>query len=104
MAWLEVQEPTHYEVLEVPQSAAAEDIRAAYRAALLRQHPDKAGSRKGIPAGVTDADFARIREAWEVSKPMLWHLFRPKASEAKCRLCDGHQPHAQKPDAMASVQ
>ena len=70
MAWVELQEPTHYEVLEVPESAAAEDIRAAYRAALLRQHPDKTGGQKSGPAAVTGADFGRIREAWEVSERM----------------------------------
>ena len=68
MAWLDIREPTHYEILEVPPSAAVVDIRAAYRAALLRQHPDKAGSRMPRPAAATDADFARIREAWEVSE------------------------------------
>ena len=72
MALLEVQEPTHYEVLDVPQSAAAEDIRAAYRAALLRQHPDKTDSRRATPAAGADADFARIREAGEVREQSIW--------------------------------
>lgn len=33
--------PSHYDTLKVPRSASATDIRAAYKSAALRHHPDK---------------------------------------------------------------
>lgn len=44
-------EEDHYATLGIPRSANAEEIKAAYRACLLRAHPDKAGNRtKPCPA------------------------------------------------------
>ena len=68
MAWSAIRKPTHYEVLGVPQSATSEDIGVAYRAALLRLHPDKADSREASTAAGADAGFVRIREAGEVGE------------------------------------
>ncbi|KAK5120075.1 hypothetical protein LTR85_006556 [Meristemomyces frigidus] len=47
----------HYAILELPTSASAADIQAAFRRLALVHHPDKGGDA---------AQFLRIREAQEV--------------------------------------
>lgn len=48
---------THYDVLGVAPGASAAEVRAAYRQAARRHHPDRRG----------DADaMARVNEAWQV--------------------------------------
>jgi curved DNA-binding protein CbpA len=70
------QQPSHYEVLGVPRDAAPEAIRAAYRAAALRMHPDKTQGNGGAALSA-DAGFPRLQQAWEVWACMLlcisWH-------------------------------
>ena len=73
MAWGAQQQPSHYEVLGVAQDAAPDDIRAAYRAAVLRLHPDKAGSAAvSNGARPADAGFLIIQQAWEVRRFRMW--------------------------------
>ncbi|MCV2396506.1 DnaJ domain-containing protein [Actinotalea sp. M2MS4P-6] len=48
---------THYEVLDVPPDASAEELRTAYRRALRRAHPD----RDGHPVL-----FRMVQAAWQV--------------------------------------
>lgn len=52
--------PTHYEVLGVPSSASAEQIRSAYRARARRAHPDATG------ATGASGEIVAINEAWRV--------------------------------------
>lgn len=47
---------THYEVLEVPTSASAEEIKRAYRLQARRHHPDVAGT--------DDAVMQALNQAW----------------------------------------
>eukprot|EP00873_Tetraselmis_striata_P032885 jgi/Tetstr1/453149/TSEL_040169.t1 len=54
---------SHYDVLGVPPSASVEDMKAAYKMAALRAHPDK--QNPGGCGGGT-AEFAAIQQAWEV--------------------------------------
>ena len=65
------QQPSHYEVLGVARDAAPETIRAAYRAAVLRVHPDKTQGNAGaaLPAG---ASFPSLQQAWEVRAAQDW--------------------------------
>lgn len=65
MARGEAQQPSHYEVLGVARDAAPEAIRAAYRAAALRVHPDKAQGNADAPLPA-DAAFTSLQQAWEV--------------------------------------
>jgi hypothetical protein len=50
--------PSHYEVLEIDWRASAQEVRAAYKKAALRTHPDK-------PSGSTAA-FQLVQEAFAV--------------------------------------
>lgn len=52
----------HYAALGVPLEASAEEVKAAYRRAALRLHPDKAAAPDAAPA----EDFLRVQHAWEV--------------------------------------
>ena len=76
---------TLYELLDVRRGATAEQIRAAYRRASLRQHPDKLAQRDGgRPATPRDAArFARLQEAYKVL-----------ADPATRRVYDGYGEHA----------
>jgi hypothetical protein len=49
--------PTHYQVLRVAPSATPGELRAAYRAAARRAHPDAGGSL---------AEMRRLNAAWQV--------------------------------------
>lgn len=49
----------HYAALGVAPSASPEEVRAAFRAAALRAHPDRAS-----PA--SSDEFVRVQMAWEV--------------------------------------
>ncbi|KAG2484231.1 hypothetical protein HYH03_016966 [Edaphochlamys debaryana] len=61
---------SHYETLGVPRDASTNDIKDAYRAAVLKHHPDKlagADCGNGAEASLADsADFKRVQQAWEV--------------------------------------
>eukprot|EP00193_Tetraselmis_chui_P014955 CAMPEP_0177783946 /NCGR_PEP_ID=MMETSP0491_2-20121128/19405_1 /TAXON_ID=63592 /ORGANISM="Tetraselmis chuii, Strain PLY429" /LENGTH=111 /DNA_ID=CAMNT_0019304613 /DNA_START=69 /DNA_END=404 /DNA_ORIENTATION=+ len=55
---------THYVVLGVLPSSSFEEIKAAYKAAALRHHPDK---QAGCGGGVGDTgEFSAVQAAWEV--------------------------------------
>ena len=50
--------PTHYDALQLPRDASADDVRAAYRRLAREHHPDRAGA---------DGDaMARVNQAYEV--------------------------------------
>ena len=65
------QHANHYEVLGVPLDADAGVIRAAYHAAALQSHPDKASPFKdrGI---CTASAFQQVQAAWEVGSLFCW--------------------------------
>src|SRR5919199_1767548 len=50
----------YYEVLGVPKSASADEIKKAFRRAAVKYHPDKAGG--------DEAKFKEVNEAYEVLK------------------------------------
>jgi curved DNA-binding protein CbpA len=50
----------YYQILRVPRSASASEIKKAYRALAVKFHPDK------NPAGNTVVLFQEINEAYEV--------------------------------------
>ncbi len=51
----------YYEVLEVPKTASADDIKKAYRQKALKYHPDKNPGDKSA-----EAKFKEANEAYEV--------------------------------------
>lgn len=58
-----------YAVLGVAPTATADEIKAAFRAAALRLHPDKAAAADGstgTTAGAAGAEYLRVAQAWEV--------------------------------------
>ena len=60
---------TYYEVLEIPETASAEEIRSAYIKLAHTYHPDKLGeSATGIPWVKKEAEerFRQIHKAWSV--------------------------------------
>ncbi len=57
----------HYEALDVASDASQESIRTAYRAAVLRLHPDKVASETGQKDWQRTAEFLRVQQAWEVT-------------------------------------
>lgn len=54
---------TYYEVLGVSPEASDTDIKAAYREAVLKLHPDKRAA-VGISAG--SRDYQELQTAWTV--------------------------------------
>ncbi len=55
---------TLYQVLDVPPAASEQEIRAAYRQAVLRLHPDKSAAL----GTTTDAvKYQELQTAWQVS-------------------------------------
>ena len=54
---------TYYEVLGVTPEASDTDIKAAYRQAVLKLHPDKSAA-VGIP--VDCRDYQELQTAWTV--------------------------------------
>ena len=64
--------PTHYDALQLPRGASADDVRAAYRRLAREHHPDRAGAD-----GVA---MTRINQAYEVlSDPERRTPLRPPA-------------------------
>lgn len=68
--WDALRRLSHYEALMVASDASQEDIKVAYRSAMLTLHPDKARDR------VKEMDekekqrlekFVRVQQAWEVT-------------------------------------
>ncbi|CAA7403802.1 unnamed protein product [Spirodela intermedia] len=58
---------TYYDVLCVEETASYEEIRAHYKAAVLRSHPDKLSSKQAIgDHQVVQERFLKIHKAWEV--------------------------------------
>lgn len=55
---------THYEALGVPRTATHAEIKAAFRAAARRHHPDAVSSDGATRRG--DDRMARLNEAWRV--------------------------------------
>lgn len=74
---------TYYEVLGITQEASDTDIKAAYREAVLKLHPDKSAAI-GIPAD--SRSYEELQTAWTVQTasilvhigiaPYAIHLFR----------------------------
>jgi curved DNA-binding protein CbpA len=56
----------HYEVLDVPSSAGAADIKAAYHALARRFHPDRFHQSEPEIRAKLETSFARIAQAYEV--------------------------------------
>ena len=54
---------TYYEVLGVTPKASHTDIKAAYREAVLKLHPDKIAA-VGVPAD--DRNYQELQTAWTV--------------------------------------
>ena len=69
---------TYYEILGIPHEASPEDIKAAYRQALLCLHPDKS-----LSTAPTDADpYLKLHAAWQVCFPAHRECLRPRAALA----------------------
>lgn len=68
MAGKEQNNLNHYQALNVAPDATLNEIRAAYRAAVLHLHPDKARAGSCHEAWQNAAVFSRIQQAWEVLK------------------------------------
>eukprot|EP00884_Botryococcus_braunii_P004538 jgi/Botrbrau1/14085/Bobra.182_3s0032.2 len=59
---------TAYQVLGVARDASQEEVRAAYRRAVLAAHPDKGSSANPIASGEASSTFNAIQSAWEAVK------------------------------------
>lgn len=53
---------SYYEILDVPRSASADDIKKAYRRKALQWHPDKNPDNKEF----AEKKFKEVAEAYEV--------------------------------------
>lgn len=71
---------SHYEVLEIPQTATSEDIKKAYRRLALQYHPDKNPNNRSE----AEEKFKKIAKAYEV-------LSDPSARARYDRFGDGTQ-------------
>lgn len=62
----EILEPDYpYNVFGLKKSASSEDMKKAYRKAVLKAHPDRGG---------TNEAFRKVREAWEYFKSVIMTL------------------------------
>ena len=60
--------PSHYELLQVPETASHQQLRQAFRGLSKRYHPDTTA----LPAGEAAAAFQRLQQAYAVlSDPVL---------------------------------
>lgn len=86
----------HYAALGVGPDASREHLRAAYRAAVLRLHPDKAAAAGG---GGAAARFQDVQLAWEVRSQQcalrlrtagqgLWEGVLGRQRELACKVLD----------------
>jgi curved DNA-binding protein len=57
---------TYYDVLGVAASATHDEIRDAYRAHALREHPDRHGGAAESVAAAAEARMREVNEAWQV--------------------------------------
>jgi diphthamide biosynthesis protein 4 len=57
--------PTHYEVVGVPKSASADEIKRAFHSAARKFHPDKQTGNPLVVSPFDDAQFLRLQAAWE---------------------------------------
>lgn len=59
---------THYDILGVKEDASYEQIRASYRALILRSHPDKLLKDSEISTSDHEAGnrFLELQQAWEI--------------------------------------
>ncbi|XP_047180732.1 DNAJ protein JJJ1 homolog isoform X1 [Vigna umbellata] len=65
----------HYEVLDLPQDCAPEEIRSSYRRLALQRHPDKL-IKSGISQEEATAQFQELQHAYEVlsdPKERAWY-------------------------------
>ncbi|KAK7347342.1 hypothetical protein VNO80_21872 [Phaseolus coccineus] len=65
----------HYEVLDLPQDCAPEEIRSAYRRLALQRHPDKL-IKSGLSQEEATAQFQELQHAYEVlsdPKERAWY-------------------------------
>ncbi|KAL5714214.1 hypothetical protein ACHQM5_016205 [Ranunculus cassubicifolius] len=78
---------THYEILSVKEDANYEEIRAAYKSALLNSHPDKLHREdtSDHPSG-SQGKFMNVQKAWEI------------LSDSKTRLIYDHDLKASRQD------
>jgi hypothetical protein len=62
----EILEPDYpYNVFGLKKSASSEDMKKAYRKAVLKAHPDRGG---------TNEAFRKVREAWDYFKSVIMTL------------------------------
>ena len=84
---------TYYDVLGVARDASLEDVKAAYRKAVLHLHPDKShGGSSTLPAD--KSAFLTLHTAWQVwplpTKKVLWMVFAATACTDMLQ-CTEHQ-------------
>lgn len=61
--------PTLYQILDVLPAASEQEIKAAYRQAVLRLHPDKSAAHR---APADTAKYQEVQRAWQVlNDPIL---------------------------------
>lgn len=58
--------PTHYQVLDVSQTADQAAIRRAYHKAARRWHPDRLGELSPADASRAEDEIRRVNQAWEI--------------------------------------
>ncbi|KAH6814859.1 hypothetical protein C2S51_023877 [Perilla frutescens var. frutescens] len=59
---------THYEIIGIKEDASHDEIRKAYRSAILNHHPDKhqTTSESSKPEAEFGSRFLEVRRAWEI--------------------------------------